>query len=225
MIEESDRQTGELSKPEREMLANLLKFGDLRVKDVMVPRADIVAMDEATTIPEFVSLIGEVQHSRLPIYRETLDNATGLVHIKDVLRFIEPRPGGDFHWHEGPISQFRREILVAPPSMPLLDLLLKMQTAHIHLALVIDEYGGTDGLVSIEDIIEEIVGDISDEHDEEPQTAREVEPGPLARRCAYRPGRLSRAERHRAGAGRRRPGSRYAGRPCRVAGRPRAAAR
>jgi len=177
VIEESDRQTGELSKPEREMLANLLKFGDLRVRDVMTPRADIVAMDETTPIPEFVRLIGEVQNSRLPVYRETLDNPTGLVHIKDVLRFIEPLDEGQFHWRDGAIAQFKRRILFAPPSMRLLDLLLKMQTDHIHLALVIDEYGGTDGLVTIEDIIEEIVGDIADEHDEESLQAKKVEPG------------------------------------------------
>jgi magnesium and cobalt transporter len=177
VIEESDRQTGDLSKPEREMLANLLKFGDLRVRDVMIPRADIVAMDETTPIPEFVTLIGEAQNSRLPIYRETLDNPTGLVHIKDVLRFIESRPDGNFHWRDGAISQFKRRILFAPPSMRLIDLLLKMQTDHIHLALVIDEYGGTDGLVTIEDIIEEIVGDIADEHDEETVQVKKVEPG------------------------------------------------
>lgn len=167
VIEESDRQSPALTAPERKMFANLLKFGELRVSDVMIPRADIVAVDEDTSLPEFIALFREVQHSRLPVYRETLDVPTGLVHIKDVLAFMEIQPDGGFRWKDGPISQFKRELLFVPPSMPLVDLLLKMQTLHTHLALVIDEYGGTDGIVSIEDIVEEIVGDIADEHDED----------------------------------------------------------
>jgi CBS domain containing-hemolysin-like protein len=177
VIEESERHTAELSAPERQMLANLLKFGELRVSDVMIPRADIVAADENTSLADFVALIRDVQHSRLPVYRETLDDPTGLVHIKDVLNYMETLPDGSFRWKAGSVGQFKRKLLFAPPSMPLLDLLLKMQTAHTHLALVIDEYGGTDGLVSIEDIIEEIVGDIADEHDEDAQQVRKLEDG------------------------------------------------
>jgi CBS domain containing-hemolysin-like protein len=177
VIEESERHTAELSAPERQMLANLLKFGELRVSDVMIPRADIVAADENTSLADFVALIRDVQHSRIPVYRETLDDPTGLVHIKDVLNYMETLPAGSFRWKAGSVGQFKRKLLFAPPSMPLLDLLLKMQTAHTHLALVIDEYGGTDGLVSIEDIIEEIVGDIADEHDEEAQQVRKIEDG------------------------------------------------
>jgi len=177
VIEESERHTPELSAPERRMLANLLKFGELRVSDVMIPRADIIAADENTSLADFVALVRDVQHSRLPVYRETLDDPTGLVHIKDVLNYMEAQPDGSFRWRAGPVGQFKRKLLFAPPSMPLLDLLLKMQTAHTHLALVIDEYGGTDGLVSIEDIIEEIVGDIADEHDEEAQQIRKIEDG------------------------------------------------
>jgi len=177
VIEESDRQSPELSPPERKMFANLLKFGELRVSDVMVPRADIVAVDEDTSLPDFIALFREVQHSRLPVYRETLDVPTGLVHIKDVLAYMQIQPDGSFRWKEGPISQFKRELLFVPPSMPLVDLLLKMQTLHTHLALVIDEYGGTDGIVSIEDIVEEIVGDIADEHDEDSARIRKSEDG------------------------------------------------
>ncbi|HTP77145.1 MAG TPA: hemolysin family protein [Rhizomicrobium sp.] len=179
VIEESDRQSPELSAPERKMLANLLKFGELRVSDVMVPRADIVAVDEETSLPDFIALFREVQHSRLPVYRETLDVPTGLVHIKDVLAYMQVQPDGSFRWKDGPISQFKRELLFVPPSMPLVDLLLKMQTMHTHLALVIDEYGGTDGIVSIEDIIEEIVGDIADEHDEDAAQIRKSEDGTI----------------------------------------------
>jgi CBS domain containing-hemolysin-like protein len=176
-IEESERNSRDLSAPERIMLSNLLKFGELRVSDVMIPRADIVAVDENTTLADFIALIRDVQHSRLPVYRETLDDPTGLVHIKDVIAHMEAQPDGSFRWQQGPVSQFKRPLLFVPPSMPLLDLLLKMQTAHTHLALVIDEYGGTDGLVSIEDVIEEIVGDIADEHDVEVQQVKKLEDG------------------------------------------------
>ncbi len=165
VIEESERQNPALARRERVMLANLLKFGELRVDDVKVPRADIIAVDESISICELVAKFREAQHSRLPIFRETLDDPIGLVHIKDVLGLGELGADGIMRWPEVPISQVRREILVAPPSMPASDLLLKMQTTQIHLALVIDEYGGTDGLVSIEDLVEEIVGDIGDEHD------------------------------------------------------------
>lgn len=165
VIEESERQNPELARRERVMLANLLKFGELRVDDVKVPRADIVAVEESITICELIAKFREAQHSRLPIYRETLDDPVGLVHIKDVVGLGELGPDGIMRWPEVPVSQVKRDILVAPPSMPASDLLVKMQATQIHLALVIDEYGGTDGLVSIEDLVEEIVGDIGDEHD------------------------------------------------------------
>jgi CBS domain containing-hemolysin-like protein len=166
VIEESERQNAALSAAERTMLANLLRFGELAVRDVMVPRADIVAVPEDATFNELMSVFREAQHSRLPIYRETLDDPIGLVHIRDVLALLEPKEDGSFRWSGAPLASVKREVLFVPHAMPLLDLLLKMQTTHTHLALVIDEYGGTDGLVSIEDIIEEIVGEIEDEHDE-----------------------------------------------------------
>src|ERR1700722_5508710 len=165
VIEESDRQSPDLSPQERRMLANLLKFGELRVGDVMVPRADIVAVEEKTSLRELIESLRKEQHSRLPIYRETLDDPIGIVHIKDLLSLVEIGEDGTMRWPDVPISKIRRNILFVPASMPALDLLLQMQTTHMHLALVIDEYGGTDGLVSIEDLVEEIVGDIDDEHD------------------------------------------------------------
>ena len=172
VIEESDRQSNALSAQERLMLANLLKVGELRVDDVMVPRADIIAVEESTPLADLVALFGEAQHSRLPVYRETLDDPTGLVHIKDVLALIAPQGDGSFRWSADTIAKVKRPLLFVPPSMPVLDLLVKMQTTHMQLALVIDEYGGTDGLVSIEDLIEEIVGDIADEHDEDAVAVR-----------------------------------------------------
>jgi magnesium and cobalt transporter len=177
VIEESDRQSPALSDQERVMLTNLLEFGELRVKDVMVPRADIVAVEEKTPLSELILLFREAQHSRLVVYRETLDDPVGLVHLKSVLELLEPGQDGGFSLRLLPISAIKHDILFVPPSMPVLDLLLKMQAGHIHLALVIDEYGGTDGLVSIEDVIEEIVGDIADEHDEEAPQAKPLAGG------------------------------------------------
>jgi len=176
VIEESERKEPALSQQERVMLANMLGFGELKVSDVMVPRAQILAVDEDTPMTELVALFRDAKHSRLPVYRETLDDPTGLVHVKDVLSLLEPDGAGGYRPVPSSIARLKRPILFAPPSMRALDLLLKMQATHTHLALVIDEYGGTDGLVSIEDIIEEIVGDIADEHDEEtPPLKREGE--------------------------------------------------
>jgi CBS domain containing-hemolysin-like protein len=165
VIEESERETQDLSSQERLMLGNLLKFGELRVEDVMVPRADIVAVEQDTALPELIMLFREAQHSRLPIYRETLDDPLGMIHVKDVIALVEKSESGALTWRDAPIAKLKRDVLYVPGAMPALDLLLKMQATHIHLALVVDEYGGTDGLVSIEDLVEEIVGDIDDEHD------------------------------------------------------------
>ena len=173
VIEESDRESPALSAQERVMLSNLLSFGELKVGDVMVPRAEIVAVDEEIGLSALLTLFHEAQHSRLPMYRETLDDPTGLIHVKDVMGLLQPEASGAYCLspHAG-ITGLRRPILFAPPSMRALDLLLKMQATHTHLALVIDEYGGTDGLISIEDIIEEIVGDIADEHDDVAATVK-----------------------------------------------------
>ena len=167
VIEESDRQNLALTAQERVMLANLLRFGELRIDDVMVPRGDIVAVEEKTSLQQLIADFRQAQHSRLPVYRETLDDPIGLVHIKDILSLLEPMPDGSVRCPDVAITQIKRELLFVPPSMRARELLVKMQTTHIHLALVIDEYGGTDGLVSIEDLIEQIVGDIDDEHDVE----------------------------------------------------------
>src|SRR5580698_9539303 len=180
VIEESERQSPALSAQERVMMTNLLAFGELKVQDVMVPRADIIAADETMPLGELVNLFREAKHSRLPIYRETLDDPTGLVHVKDVMGLLEAQPGGTYRLPKSVIARVKRPVLFAPPSMRALDLLLKMQASHTHLALVIDEYGGTDGLVSIEDIIEEIVGDIADEHDEETPILKQDEDGWVA---------------------------------------------
>src|SRR5579884_541929 len=165
VLEESERESQELSSQERLMLTNLLNFGGLKVSDVMVPRADIIAVEEQTSLSELMDIFREAQHSRLPVYRETLDDPLGMIHVKDILAVIEKGSDGRLSWPQTPITKVKRELLFVPGAMPALDLLLRMQASRIHLALVVDEYGGTDGLVSIEDLVEQIVGEIGDEHD------------------------------------------------------------
>jgi len=165
VIEESERESAQLSPQERTMLSNLLRFGEIKVGDVMVPRTDIVAVEESTSFRDLIARFREAQHSRIPIYRETLDDPIGVIHVKDVLGLIERAPDGTLRWPDVPIASLKRDIEVVPPSMPARDLLLRMQRSHNHIELVIDEYGGTDGIVSIEDLVEQIVGDIDDEHD------------------------------------------------------------
>jgi magnesium and cobalt transporter len=149
----------ELDRQERALIANVLRLRGTTADDVMVPRADIVAMRHDVTLDEAIDLLRREGHSRLPVYREQLDDIIGMVHIKDVFAYIG-RPEA-FR-----LEQILRRPLMVAPQIPVLDLLLQMRQARIHLALVVDEYGGIDGLVTIEDLVETIVGDISDEHDE-----------------------------------------------------------
>ena len=168
----------------KSMMLNIIEFSGLRVDDVMVPRVDIVAIDETDTMRELLEKFIEANHSRMPVYRETLDGVTGMIHVKDFMRWMTARgarkkkptktdrpslAGLSIAASELSTSVkqagINREVLFVPPSMPATDLLVRMQASHTHLAIVIDEYGGTEGLVSIEDLVEVIVGDISDEHD------------------------------------------------------------
>src|SRR6478736_4535513 len=163
------------SAQERAMLLNILRFGKLTVEDVMVPRADIIAVEESITVADLMAVFREAEHSRLPVYRETLDDPRGMIHIRDLMSWITTaaEKSGEVRLDLGAVDlsstagaiNITREILYVPPSMPVLDLLLRMQLSRRHLALVVDEYGGTDGLVSIEDLVEEVVGEIEDEHD------------------------------------------------------------
>ena len=157
-------QSHSLQPGEREILANLASFSEMRVHDVMVPRADVIAVDMATPLDQLAALFRDAQHSRLPIYRDTLDDPVGMVHVKDIMALLIPKDSQPVQ-KTGVLQRVRRNVLFVPPSMRIVDLLLKMQKTRIHMALVIDEYGGTDGLVTIEDLVEEIVGDIEDEHD------------------------------------------------------------
>ncbi|HEX5957724.1 MAG TPA: hemolysin family protein [Hyphomicrobiaceae bacterium] len=211
-------ESEEFSPEERAMLSRILRFGALSVEDVMVPRADIIAVDEDATILELLKAFDDAEVSRMPLYRGTLDEPRGMVHVKDVLHWLmghargepaelEPAKSGSAQ-RESPAdsrgaaggkvqapdlgrvdiaksvasAKLGRPMLYVPPSMPAANLLLRMQATHIHMALVVDEYGGTDGLVTIEDLVEQIVGDIEDEHDEAEAAhiTRDAKPGLVA---------------------------------------------
>jgi CBS domain containing-hemolysin-like protein len=174
------------SPQERIMLTNILALRGRRIDDVMVPRADIIAVQRDISLGELIKVFEGAGHSRLVAYNETLDDPVGMVHIRDVIGYMvrhaavgatkakrkKPFPAGlDLKAIDLSVAlsstNIIREVLFVPPSMPAIDLLAKMQATRIHLALVIDEYGGTDGIASIEDIVEQIVGDIEDEHDDD----------------------------------------------------------
>lgn len=154
---------GDLSPIERKMLRNILHFGERDAGDMGVPRADIVALEENTPFADVVKLFAEAGHSRLPVYREKLDTVVGMVHVKDVFAILAK--GEE---HPATAIGLLRQPLYVPQSMGTLDLLAQMQASRTHLAIVLDEYSGTDGLITIEDLVEEIVGEIEDEHDEAP---------------------------------------------------------
>ena len=162
IIDTSDNSSRELTPEEKNMLNNVIGFGESRVEDCMVPRADIVGLELDTDVKDILKIFSESNHSRIPVYKETLDNPIGMLHMKDLISVFSDKNFDDID-----IEKFLREILFVPPSMKSRDLLVRMQTSRIHMALVIDEYGGTDGLVTIEDLIEEIIGEIEDELFEE----------------------------------------------------------
>jgi CBS domain containing-hemolysin-like protein len=181
----AEKATATVFSPgERAMLNNILRLRELRVEDVMVPRADIEAIEQATTLGDLLALFEESGHSRMPVYSETMDDPRGMVHIRDVVSYIaraakQKRARGarkavqDLNLANVDLTKsvselgLMRPLLFVPPSMLASDLMARMQAQRIQMALVIDEYGGTDGLVSLEDIVEMVVGDIEDEHDED----------------------------------------------------------
>jgi CBS domain containing-hemolysin-like protein len=195
------------SVEERKMLGGLLRFGACRVDEIMVPRADIIAVEESEPLGELVLLFEEAGVSRIPLFRETLDDPRGMIHIKDLFRWLSAEVAGralvdpndkqqvrKARQDAGSVAlthadltridltrpitvvKIRRPVLYVPPSMPAMNLLIRMQTTRIHMALIVDEYGGTDGLVTIENLVEQIVGDIEDEHDEEEAAFISVDP-------------------------------------------------
>jgi len=216
LVKEEAKATGGFSPEERKMLSGLLRFGASRVDEIMVPRADIIAIEEMESLGALIRLFEESGVSRIPIYHDTLDDPRGMLHIKDLFRWVSaevagralrdpikqrPVSGGDGGKSEPatgarapgtidgkpdlsrldvsrPIAvlKIRKPVLYVPPSMPAMNLLVRMQATHVHMALIVDEYGGTDGLVTIEDLVEQIVGDIEDEHDEEEADLIAVDP-------------------------------------------------
>ncbi len=172
-----DKQTGTISQrgDDRKVLVHAAEnFHSLRVEDMMVPRAEIIAVADDLSLEKLTQSFIDAGHSRLPTYRETLDEPTGFVHVKDLVGFIRPfinpqstkSQSTKSYSAQKIINTIKRPVLFVPPSMAADALLKKMQASRVHMAIVVDEYGGTDGLVTLEDIIEEIVGEIEDEHDE-----------------------------------------------------------
>lgn len=159
LIEEHETEGGQIHPEEKAMITKVLGFRNLLIEDVMIPRSDIVAVPIDSTLESLKLHFLDKQHTRMPVYEETLDSIKGFIHLKDVLPYLLGEDLQD-------IASVIRQILVVPPSMPVLDLLVKMRSSQVHMAVVVDEYGGTDGLVTIEDLVEEIVGEIQDEHDE-----------------------------------------------------------
>jgi CBS domain containing-hemolysin-like protein len=183
--QETSGETQEFTASERTILQNVLTLSDKHVEDVMVPRADIEAIDIECTLGDMVARFRKVGHSRIPVYSGTIDNITGFIHVKDALRRItaevnDPQKEVPVRLISPTLRQklgkldIVRAVLFVPPLMPVGDLLQQMQLKRVHMAIVIDEYGGTDGVVTIEDLLEAVVGDIEDEHD--------TEDGPLVRK-------------------------------------------
>jgi CBS domain containing-hemolysin-like protein len=176
LADDADTAEPDFSPEERAMLKNVLTLREQSVGDVMVPRADIVAVAGEAPLSEVLIRFEEAEHSRLPVYGDSIDDLKGMVHIKDVLRYLttRSRSAGKKPLNLGKPdllvsvadAALVRDVLYVPPSMPVHDLLARMQANHTHMALVIDEHGGTDGLVTIENLVEMVVGDIEDEHDE-----------------------------------------------------------
>ena len=157
--EESHPVAGDLTPVERQMLRNLLHFGDETAGDISVNRGDIISVPATIAFEDLVKAFAEAEHSRLPVYGESLDEIIGMVHVKDVFAAMIDET------RDRSISALLRTPLFIPESMGVIDLLARMRAERVHLAIVVDEFGGTEGLVTIEDVVEEIVGEIEDEHD------------------------------------------------------------
>lgn len=159
LIERHEERADPIDPRERQLLDKILTLGDVTVSDIMVPRADIAAVSRDTPVDEVIALMARAAHSRLPVYGDSLDDVAGMVHIKDVVAATQRST-------DVALAPLVRDILFVAPSMRVLDLLLQMRITRTHMALVVDEFGGVDGLLTIEDAVEQIVGEIEDEHDD-----------------------------------------------------------
>jgi CBS domain containing-hemolysin-like protein len=182
---ENNGGTADFTQSERTILKNVLDLAEKRVEDVMIPRADIEAIETSETLGVLVTRFRQVGHSRMPVYADSLDNIIGFIHVKDALRRItepvtDPEASVPVKLVSTPLRSrlekldLVRQVLFVPPLMPVGDLLQQMQLKRVHMAVVIDEYGGTDGLVTIEDLLEAVVGEIEDEHDDDVALVRKV---------------------------------------------------
>jgi len=165
LIEDQTDTEDAIDDHERALLTNVLKQRDATVAQIMVPRADIVSVEFGTPVTDVIKLLVEQGHSRVPVYRDTLDEVVGMVHIKDLAGVILDDSNAEIANPD--LEKTMRPVIFVAPSARVLDLLLEMRIKRTHMAMVIDEYGGIDGLVTIEDLVEQIVGEISDEHDDE----------------------------------------------------------
>ena len=171
--EDENRQDQSVESHERALISNILNLRDLPVVDIMIPRADILAVDVRSSISDLLEILTEKPHSRLPVYHDTMDNIVGAVHMKDLISVFaewdknkKPKKNADNVFK---LKEYLRNVLVVSPAMRVLDLLLQMRQSRVHMAIVIDEYGGTDGLITINDLVEAIVGEMEDEHELEIQ--------------------------------------------------------
>ncbi|MDR6293730.1 MULTISPECIES: hemolysin family protein [Inquilinus] len=176
---EEGEDDASVARHERVLLGNILRLRGRTAIDVMVPRADIVGVEVDTPLPGVLDILAREAHSRMPVYRDNLDDALGMIHVKDVVSALSRARGGDGDAPKS-LTEILRPVQIVAPSMPVLDLLLQMREKRQHMALVIDEFGGIDGLITIEDLVEEIVGEIEDEHDiDEPPQLVEKPDGTL----------------------------------------------
>ena len=162
------KQEKPLKINEEKIISNVFKLPEKLISDIMIPRTDIISVDTNTNINKLVKIIGRTSHSRYPVFDKNRDNIVGMIHIKDAISCWDNKKIGN-------IKKLVREILFSPDSINILDLLLKMRTSHIHMAIIVDEHGGVDGLVTIEDLVEEIVGEIKDEHEAQKENKNNIE--------------------------------------------------
>ncbi len=157
-LEDESEANSAISAEEKSLLKNMIHFGELTAHDVMIPRAEIMGIRRDMSLDALKRHVIEIGHTRIPVYDDSLDTIEGFIHVKDLFPYLISDRTFE-------IAHIMREILFIPPSMRIVDLLLKMRVSGCHIAIVVDEYGGTDGLVTMEDLFEELVGEIQDEHD------------------------------------------------------------
>ena len=163
LIEDDEDRDKKIDDGTKKIFKNVFEIDEKCIEDIMVPRADIDAISEDSSLHELITYIDKTRHSRIPVYNNNLDKITGMIHIRDIFRHINQN--GKSNKKSKIIKKLMRKILFSSPSVKILDLLLRMRSEQIHMSIVIDEFGGTNGLVTIEDLVEEIVGEIKDEHD------------------------------------------------------------